>query len=64
MVRRSERPLDEIDLLFGSYLDFLDKNYGVEELVQQLAEFPFRDPENPNPTLRAWTIMAQIEAVA
>ena len=53
----------EIDLLFGSYLDFLDKNYGVEEKVKQLAEFPFRDPANPNPTLRAWTIMAQIEAL-
>jgi tetratricopeptide (TPR) repeat protein len=54
---------DEIDLIFGTCLDFLDKNFTAEEKLTQLKEFPYQDPNNPNPTLRSWILMAQIEAL-
>lgn len=53
----------DLDKLFGSYLDYLDKHYTVEEKVAALENYPFSNPSDPPGALRAWLVMAKIEAL-
>jgi len=54
---------DDLDKLFGSYLDFLDKNYTTQEKVDNLEAYPFTNPANPPGALDAWLLMAKIETL-
>ena len=53
----------QVDLLFGSYLDYLDKNYTTDEKLAFLDDFPFTNPSNPPGSLDAWLVMAKIETL-
>tara|TARA_R110002096_G_scaffold316010_22_gene510471 strand:+ start:851 stop:3760 length:2910 start_codon:yes stop_codon:yes gene_type:complete len=53
----------QVDLLFGSYLDYLDANYTMEEKLEQLENYPFTNPANPPGALDAWLVMAKLETL-
>lgn len=53
----------ELDEMFGTYADFLNQHYGLEEVRKSLQNFPAKT--NPPPAaLQAWLLMAEIEALS
>lgn len=53
----------ELDLLFGAYVGFLHDYYDENEVLDRLQNYPYRNPTEPPPALRAWVLMARIEAM-
>ncbi|MFT5466446.1 MAG: tetratricopeptide (TPR) repeat protein [Verrucomicrobiales bacterium] len=53
----------ELDNLFGAYVSYLDDYYEEDEILDSLKNFPYTDNLNPAPALKAWVLMAQIEAM-